>query len=162
RLAGAAADLQHKGARAHACEDREVVEQRGWVPGAGTVVGSGVRTEGRPQSFPGMVGRAPRPTVAGRSARPPAPGPRRPPAITDPLRRWPRAVGAAGRGFAAAGGKLRRPHRAGPLIALLDSRMQRPLWIVEMWSAERTQIGTTGQDERVHVVIGRNRADRDR
>src|SRR5438552_18360511 len=76
----------------------------------------------------------------------------------DEVETWLRPVGAARLRLAAAGGERLRPrHR----IALLGRRVQRPLWIVKVRAAERAEIRAAGQDQRIDVVVRRNRADRD-
>ena len=51
-LAGAAADLQHPCPEASVDEDREIIEQPGWISGAAAIVAGGVFAEGCPQSLP--------------------------------------------------------------------------------------------------------------
>src|SRR3979490_1574500 len=46
-------------------------------------------------------------------------------------------------------------------ITLLRRSMQCPLWIIEMGSAQCAEIRPAGQDDRVHVVVRRDRTDGD-
>ena len=64
-------------------------------------------------------------------------------------------------GLRAAGLPRHRPARARPGVVLLGRGVQRPVRVVEVRPAERAQVGAAGQQDRVHVVVGRDDADRD-
>ena len=84
------------------------------------------------------------------------------PAVADQLEPRLRPVGAARLRLARAGlprlAATSRPAR----VVLLGRGVQRPVRVVEVRPAERAQVGPPGQQDRVHVVVGRDGADRDR
>ena len=63
---------------------------------------------------------------------------------------------------AAAGLPGQRPARAGAGVPLGGGGVQRPARVVQVRPAERAQVGPPGEQDRVHVVVGRDGAHRDR
>src|SRR6516225_9141648 len=82
-------------------------------------------------------------------------------ALPDQLQPGTRPVGAPGLRRPAPG-----PPRVGPrggraIVALLGRGVQGPVRVVEVGPAQGAQVGPAGQDDRVHVVVGGDHADRD-
>src|SRR5580704_4396038 len=73
----------------------------------------------------------------------------------------PRVPGAAGRAPAARAPRV-GPRRGRAIVALLGGGVQGPVRVVEVGPAQGAQVGPAGQDDRVHVVVGRDHAGRDR
>src|SRR5438094_6954773 len=83
-------------------------------------------------------------------ARTPAPVPLASP-FADQVQAWPGSVGAARRRFAASALELDRPRDCD---VLLGGGVKRPGGVVEVRPAQRAEVSPSGQDDRVHVVVG--------
>src|SRR6266851_330992 len=80
-------------------------------------------------------------------------------AAADQLEPGPGAVGATRRRLPAPALKLHRPRQRDVLVGC---RMKGPGRVVKVRSSQRDQVGTTGQDDAVHVVVSADRPHRDR
>ena len=82
-------------------------------------------------------------------------------ALPDQLQPRPRPVGARPSAAACCPPPTGRASGARASVALLGRGVQGPVRVVQVGAAERAQVGPAGQDQRVHVVVGRDHADRD-
>src|ERR1700754_479031 len=79
-------------------------------------------------------------------------------ASADELEPRPRTVSAAGPRPSAPRFEWIGPAHPRPEVALLGGRMQGPVRVIEVRPPDRAQVGPPGEQDRVHVVPGRDRS----